>query len=327
MQAWYQGSPWLSLLKPLSAVFRRQARKRRAAYLNGRKQSWQAPVPVVVVGNITVGGVGKSPLVARLAEILKEKGYKPGIVSRGYASQAPDYPYLVEVDSNPVASGDEPLMLARATLCPVVIDANRVAAAQYLLKNCDCDLILSDDGMQHYALARDIEVAVVDGKRGLGNALCLPAGPLREPPDRLSTVDFVVFNGACEALEMPGYSMNLIPYELRNLVTEEVLPVDALVEHHQVHAVAGIGNPDRFFETLTSLGYNIQKSAFPDHYAFKTSDFIYNDALPVIMTEKDAVKCRSIAHKQCWYLAVRAELSDDFQDKLVEAIGLVDKNR
>ncbi len=306
-------------------VFRWQVGRRRNAYLIGKKQSWKAPVPVVVIGNISVGGVGKTPLVARLAELLKEQGYQPGIVSRGYSSQAPSYPYDVMPESDPLHCGDEPLMLARITGCPVVIDADRVAAVKHLLQHHQCDLILSDDGLQHYALARDIEVAVVDGKRGLGNGLCLPAGPLREPPQRLDSVQFVVFNGECDSLPRSGYTMKLKPVELRNLVTGEQVSVEALRSKGQVHAVAGIGNPERFFETLISLGYSIQKSAFPDHHTFRATDLIYNDQLPVIMTEKDAVKCASIAHRQCWCLTVKAELSDVFQTRLAEAIGSIEK--
>lgn len=323
--AWYRGSSWLILLRPLEVVFVWLVRKRHYVYLQGKKQSWRAPVPVLVVGNITVGGVGKTPLVASLAIWLKEQGFKPGIVSRGYGSDAPDYPFAVEPETHASQSGDEPLMLKRLTGCPVVIDADRVAAAKHLLSHFDCDLLLSDDGLQHYALGRDVEIAVVDGRRGLGNGWCLPAGPLREPPDRLDSVDFLVYNGECTTLDKPGYCMRVVPAGLRNLVSKKVVPADALITKDGVHAVAGIGNPERFFETLQTLGYEIRKTVFPDHYRFRKEDISFNDELPVIMTEKDAVKCTSIANKQCWCLMVEADVPQDFKDRLLAAIHSIQK--
>lgn len=321
VQAWYQNSPWLLLLKPLSVLFRWQAEKRRHAYLTGAKPSWRAPVPVVVVGNISVGGVGKTPLVAWLAQILREAGYKPGIVSRGYSSRAPYFPFEVTPQSNVLDSGDEPLLLAQCTQCPVVIDANRVAAVKYLLKHHDCNLIISDDGMQHYALQRDIEIAVIDGSRGLGNGLCLPAGPLREPPSRLEKVDFILVNGESCDIPQSSYAMTILPGQLKNLVSNCVLPNNALASQEAVHAVAGIGNPSRFFSTLKSLGYQVIAHEFPDHHRFKAKDLRFNDGLTVIMTEKDAVKCAAVAHDQCWSLSIQAELPPEFKNKLIARIA------
>lgn len=320
VQAWYRGSPWLTILKPLAALFRHQAGRRREAYQKGIKESWRAPVPVLVVGNISVGGVGKTPLVAWLARSLSERAYKPGIVSRGYGSQAPHYPFAVTADGDSQECGDEPLMLARATNCPVVIDSDRAAAANYLLDNNNCDLIISDDGMQHYALQRDIEIAVVDGRRGLGNGLCLPAGPLREPPERLASVDFLVVNGEGFNAERESYQMQLKPKRLVNLSDQKLLAAEELADQGAVHAVAGIGNPERFFTTLKSLGYRLIEHPFPDHYPFKADDLRFNDDLAVIMTEKDAVKCAAFAHDRCWYLRVEAELPPRFIDELIEKL-------
>lgn len=323
VQAWYQGSSWLALLKPLSALFRWQAVKRRAAYQRGDKVAWRAPVPVVVVGNITVGGVGKTPLVAGLVEALAEEGYKPGIVSRGYGAKAPHYPFSVTAESDAGQSGDEPLLLAQRTGCPVVIDPDRASAAQYLLHQFDCNVIVSDDGLQHYALARDIEIAVIDGQRGLGNGLCLPAGPLREPPARLESVDFVVVNGEGFKQQPDVCHMQLKPEQLINLKSGERLPADALTAADFVHAVAGIGNPGRFFNALKTLGYKVQPHEFDDHYRFTAADIRFDDQLAVIMTEKDAVKCHAIAHDNCWYLRVNAQLDCDFISELVAKLGKI----
>jgi len=314
VDAWYYGSPWLTLLKPLAALFRRQAKSRRQAYLNGSKEVWHAPVPVVVVGNITVGGVGKTPLVAALVNIARQAGFKPGIVSRGYGGKAPHYPYSVTADSLASQVGDEPLMLARRCGCPVVVDAKRVNAVQSLLQNHDCDLVISDDGLQHYALGRDMEIAVVDGARGLGNGEFLPAGPLREAPERLQEVDWIIVNGEGFVSDEESQLMQLKACQLVHLKTGQVKAVDALVGN-EVHAMAGIGNPERFFTTLQKQGYQLQRHAFADHHAFQSSDLPVNDGKAIIMTEKDAVKCTQIADDRCWYLSVDAELNDTFVTK------------
>lgn len=314
VDAWYQGSPWLVVLKPLAALFRWQAKSRRQSYLSGAKPVWNAPVPVVVVGNITVGGVGKTPLVAALVDLAREAGFKPGIVSRGYGGKAPRYPYLVTSDSHASHSGDEPLMLARRCGCPVVVDAKRVKAVQYLLENHDCDLVISDDGLQHYALGRDMEIAVIDGARGLGNGQFLPVGPLREGPERLQEVDWIIINGKGFQSSEPSHLMQLRASKLVHLKTGEVKSVDALIGE-EVHAMAGIGNPERFFTTLRKQGYQLQCHVFADHYAFQASDLSVNDGKAIIMTEKDAVKCFHIANDRCWYLTVDAELDDEFVTK------------
>jgi len=325
VDAWYQGSPWLVALKPLASLFRRQSEKRRLAYQSGAKAIWHASVPVVIVGNITVGGVGKTPLVAALVQLARDAGFKPGIVSRGYGGKAPHYPFLVTADSKASQVGDEPLMLGRRCGCPVVVDANRVAAVKHLLQNSDCDLVISDDGLQHYALGRDMEIAVLDGVRGLGNGLFLPAGPLREGPERLNEVDWIMVNGGQLKLEQDSQLMQLKPSQLVNLSTGQVKPVNALASE-EVHAMAGIGNPERFFTTLKKLGYRLHRHAFADHHAFVSGDLPANDGKAIIMTEKDAVKCAQIADERCWYLSVEAELDNEFmtvfQRQLKDLSGL-----
>lgn len=326
VDAWYQGSPWLIALKPLAAIFRWQAAQRREDYLSGKKPVWHAPVPVVVVGNITVGGVGKTPLVSAIVDWAREAGFKPGIVSRGYGGKAPSYPFSVKSGSDANQVGDEPLMLARRCACPVVIDANRVEAVKHLLKNHECDLVISDDGMQHYALSRDMEIAVVDGKRGLGNEQFLPAGPLREPASRLQTVDWVIINGGNFSVDTAMQRMQLKPAGLINLQSGETKTADALKDDGKVHALAGIGNPKRFFDTLKNLGYQVEPHAFDDHHAFKKEDLPVDDGKVVIMTEKDAVKCAQIADDRCWYLTVEPELDnafiETFQRQLKDLAGL-----
>ena len=326
VDAWYLGSPWLTALKPLAALFRWQSERRRKAYQCGQKAVWNAPVPVVVAGNITVGGVGKTPLVAALVMLARDAGFKPGIVSRGYGAKAPYYPFLVEADSDVNQVGDEPLMLARRCGCPLVVDASRVAAVQHLLKVSDCNLVISDDGLQHYALGRDLEIAVVDGKRGLGNGQFLPAGPLRESAQRLQEVDWVIVNGDGFSVEGKMQRMHLAPSKLVHLLSGESKAVDALADNAEVHAVAGIGNPQRFFDTLQALGYTLKTHAFDDHHAFKKQDLPGNDGKVIIMTEKDAVKCAQIADERCWYLEVDAQLDADFvtllQRQLKDLCGL-----
>ncbi len=320
-RAWYHGSPWLVLLKPFERLFQYLAGRRRHDYETGKKISWQAPVPVIVVGNISVGGVGKTPLVAALVEHFSKAGMKPGIVSRGYGAKATKYPCLVTPDSAASEVGDEPLLLARRSGCPVVIDPDRPRAARYLLENCACDLVISDDGLQHYALRRDIEIAVIDGKRGLGNGMMLPAGPLREPPERLSEVQWVVVNGGDGRLSLPvnpgqQVSMRLEASEIVKLDSGESHALQPLLGDGEVHAVAGIGNPGRFYATLKEVGYRVIEHSFADHHPFSAADLQFAEQIPIIMTEKDAVKCAAMATNDCWYLRVNAVLDNGFLEQL-----------
>ncbi|MEZ5560745.1 MAG: lipid A export permease/ATP-binding protein MsbA [Pseudomonadales bacterium] len=253
--AWYSNARWVRLLRPLSWIYRRLASRRRHAYRTGRRTPWRAPVPVIVVGNISVGGTGKTPLVIWLAAELMRLGFRPGIVSRGYGGRGGRRPVAVTPGADPEQVGDEAPLLAARTGCPVVVGTERVAAVRALLEQQNCDLVIADDGLQHYALARDIEIAVVDGERGLGNGLCLPAGPLREPGERLQEVDWVVVNGRPLRLRDDEQPMHVVPVAFVNLASGARLDCDAFAaRHHDVHAVAGVGNLPRFFAVLRGLG-------------------------------------------------------------------------
>ena len=280
---------------------------RRFFYKIGLKKTKYFSVPVIVVGNITVGGTGKTPLVIWLAHVLKQQGFKPGIVSRGYGGKMRHYPLIVNSKSIVTQTGDEALLIARQTQCPVVIDPERVNAVQTLLQTTDCNIVISDDGLQHYALGRDIEIAVIDGTRRFGNGFYLPAGPLRESVKQLATVDFVVSNGAAQSCE---YAMQLMVNRFHQ-VTQPDVSVDAnFFSNKTIHAVAGIGNPARFFATLRQLGLIIIEHPFPDHYLFKKTNFNYGDDAIIVMTEKDAVKCEQFATKNFWYLPVQANVAN-----------------
>lgn len=321
LSAWYQPdfNPLLMPLLPLSKLVEWQAGRRRDRYHLNQGNLWQPPVPVIVVGNITVGGTGKTPLVAALVSVLQQRGYCPGIISRGYGARIGRFPAVVLADSDPAMLGDEPVMLAEMTGVPVVIAPDRPSGARCLLSSHECDVIISDDGLQHYALVRHIEIVVLDGVRWVGNGRCLPAGPLREPVGRLASVDFVVANGkpVVEAGEMVSHVMELVPTRLVNLKSgKSISPSDRGEFNEPVHAVAGTGHPDRFFDTLRSLGFVIRERAFPDHHAYGPEHFVFADRQPVIMTGKDAVKCRHFAHDNWWYLAVEAKLPDSFQEQV-----------
>ncbi|GAB2782819.1 tetraacyldisaccharide 4'-kinase [Halomonas shantousis] len=308
VDAWYADAPWLKLLSPLESLYRQGVAARRRTYRRNTGKVWEAPVPVIVVGNITVGGTGKSPLVAWLGRWLAEQGWHPGIVSRGYGGHAPRYPLYVE-SSTPVAqAGDEPVMLAQQTGLPVAVDPDRPRAARKLVA-AGCDILLSDDGLQHLALGRDIELIVIDGVRGVGNGRCLPAGPLREPLSRLTEADAVISNGGrfgVDMLGVPAYGMQLVPVHWRHLLDGVCYPVAERPFRGRVHALAGIGHPQRFFATLDSLGVEHEPHPLADHHRFSAQDLQFTDNLPVVMTAKDAVKCRPFANERCWVLDVEA---------------------
>lgn len=317
LEVWYRGRWWLWLLWPLSLLLQGVALLRRR-YLQARAQPFA--VPVVVVGNITLGGTGKTPMIIALVRYLQARGLRPGVISRGYGGSAPAYPYLVTAASPVHESGDEPLLIALETGCPVMVGANRTAATEQLIRDHQCDLVLSDDGMQHYKLARQWEICLLDGARLLGNRLCLPAGPLRESPSRLSQVDCVVLNGTPQPsarlnhllalAPQPVHTMQLRPAHWCNVVTGERRALGELDFSRQavVNAVSGIGNPERFFTTLRDLGIAVRGQAFPDHHAFTAEDLAYVGPKPLLMTAKDAVKCQSFAQPDWWYLSVEAEL-------------------
>lgn len=318
---WRTGHPLSLLLSPLSWVFRGVVALRQSAYRTGRLGVERLGAPVVVIGNISVGGAGKTPLVIRLVELAREWGFKPGVIARGYGSHADHWPQAVRPDSDPRRVGDESVLIAWRTGCPVWVGPDRVAAGRALLSAGDCNLLLCDDGMQHYALARDLEIAVID-TRGLGNGRCLPGGPLREPPSRLQRVDAVVGNGVTPE---GGYRMDVVLEALVPLLDSRSPAVAEDFARRTVHAVAGIGDPARFFQTLRWLGMDVLEHPFPDHHPFRPGDIRFDDGLPVLMTEKDAVKCRSFAGPQHWLARVSARLDPGLEQRLSELVrGLAD---
>ncbi|WP_114766922.1 tetraacyldisaccharide 4'-kinase [Vibrio rhodolitus] len=318
---WFENHPlkyllW-PLLWPLSKLFGQISRSRRASYQQGKKSAYRAPVPVIVVGNITAGGNGKTPVVIWLVEKLQELGYKPGVVSRGYGAKAPSYPLVVGTETSTAHCGDEPKLIYKRTNAPVAVDPVRANAVQALLP-LGVDIIITDDGLQHYALERDIEFAVVDGKRRFGNQQLIPMGPLREGVERLAEVDFIITNGG-QALENE-VAMTLQPSLAVNLKSGEQMPVSQL---KGLVAMAGIGHPPRFFNTLEHLGADLVYSqGFADHQDFAVSQLAELAArgTHLIMTEKDAVKCADYAEDNWWYLPVSASFCAQDEQRILERI-------
>lgn len=329
LDIWYGNSAKKYLFLPVTILYRILLLLRKALYRSGIFKKHFFDVPIIVVGNITVGGTGKTPLVIALAKLLREAGYSPGVVSRGYGSQAPAYPYFVDSRSLVKYAGDEPVLIASRSGVPVAIDPHRYRATDYLIKFHACDIILTDDGLQHDALARDIEIVVIDGGRRLGNGHCLPMGPLREPPKRLESVDYILLNGEVSAIELTAKqsTMRLVAGELETLDAKHHVSADEWTLSRQVHAVAGIGNPQRFYQTLQQLGFDVVEHGFADHHKFTENDFNFGDDLPVIMTEKDTVKARTLQGLQnCWMLPVVAELEPEFTRSLLDRLGRLPKN-
>ncbi|GAB4278507.1 MAG: tetraacyldisaccharide 4'-kinase [Methylomicrobium sp.] len=310
---WYRDHYAAHCLAPLEWGFRTLVDVRRRAYRNGMLAVKKLPVPVIVVGNISVGGTGKTPLIIALARFLQRNGYRPGIVSRGYRGRIGKQPVKVQLCDSPALVGDEALLLAKHGDCPVAVCTKRYDAGRLLVEQENCDVILSDDGLQHYKLARDIEIAVVDGERRYGNGRCLPAGPLREPVDRLNEVDFIVVNG--EPCASGQYSMQLSGDLAINLATGAAKPLAHFVGSES-HAVAGIGNPKRFFKMLADAGLTCRNHEFPDHHPYRAGDLDFDDK-PVLMTEKDAVKCFGFARENYWYVPVSAQLDPALTERLL----------
>jgi tetraacyldisaccharide 4'-kinase len=294
-------------LLPLSWLYCAVIWLRRGAYQRGWLPTTRLPIPVLVIGNLTVGGTGKTPLVLHLAQRLRAQGWTPGIVTRGYGGTAQHWPQVVTAASAAAQVGDEAVLLARRSGCLVIAAPQRVAAGQ-LACQLGCDIVLSDDGLQHYRLARDVEIALIDGERGFGNGHCLPAGPLREPPRRLATVDVLLYHGGCGA----GARMRLRAEALVNLRQPERTQSLNSWRGRRVLAVAGIGTPARFFAQLTAAGLEIEARPYPDHHRFTAAEVAAWPPLPVVMTEKDAVKCAEFAGNNHWFLAVTAEVDADF---------------
>jgi len=311
LRAWYAGHPLLALLRPLECLYRRVVERKRARFVAGEGTIYRAPVPVVVVGNITVGGTGKTPLILWLIEHCQRQGLRVGVVSRGYGARPPQFPWRVRAEQSAEVAGDEPLLIVQRSGVPLMIDPDRSRAVQGLLASEPLDLILSDDGLQHYRLARDLELVLIDNARGLGNGRCLPAGPLREPVERLQSVDAVLYNGAASD-PLAGFAFQLKPAALINLLSGERQPLDHFPPGQAVHAVAGIGNPQRFFTTLETLHWQPIAHAFADHAPYSAEVLKFTPRLPVVMTEKDAVKCRDFASPDWWYLTVDAAPSEAF---------------
>lgn len=313
LKAWYQerNLPVLGLLRPLESLYRRVVRRKRAAFVEGRGAIYRAPVPVIVVGNITVGGTGKTPLILWLIQHCRARGLRVGVVSRGYGAKPPSLPWRVLPEQEAAIAGDEPALIVRRTGVPLVIDPDRGRAVRALLDSESVDLILCDDGLQHYRLARDLELVLIDAARGLGNRRCLPIGPLREPEERLESVDAVLFNGATHD-RSDGYAFHLRPAELVQVNSGARRPLSYFPPDQGLHAVAGIGNPQRFFATLEALHWRPITHPFADHAQYGPEQLTFSPPLPLLMTEKDAVKCRDFAADDWWYLAVDAVPSPAF---------------
>jgi tetraacyldisaccharide 4'-kinase len=311
--AWYRGAWWLWLLRPLELVFRIVAAARRRCYRHGFCSTYRADKPVVVVGNITVGGTGKTPIVIALVEALQGAGLRPGVVSRGYGATPGDFPRRVSAASSAGDCGDEPLLIFRRTGCPCVISPDRPAAVRELLAQADVDIVISDDGLQHYALERDMEIVVMDRDAGLGNGFCLPAGPLREPRSRLAEVDQVLYRGSEDPADGVSYRIE----GLVKLVNGERRGLDPADFPDGVVALAGIGRPQQFFNTLQDLGLQLETRVFPDHHAYRAADFADLQSRPLIMTEKDAVKCQALVGDNAWYLRISAVLPDSLVSRVV----------
>ncbi|MEO1767111.1 tetraacyldisaccharide 4'-kinase [Thiobacter aerophilum] len=321
---WARFTTWHALLLPLAALFGLAAALRRSLYRLGWLTVTRLSVPVLVVGNIAVGGTGKTPLVIALARRLREAGYHPGIVSRGYGGVV-GLPRAVSPQSDPLQVGDEPVLLARASGCPVWVGRARVQTAQALLaQHPEVDLIISDDGLQHYALARDVEIVVVDAQRWFGNGQLLPAGPLREPTWRLQTVDAVVINGWLPGapLKRHEFTMRLMGEVLYNLRNPALKARPEVFAGQTLVAMAGIGHPERFFEHLRNLGLAILPRPLPDHHRFTPADLEEAAGRPIVMTEKDAVKCAGFAGDEVWVLPVCAELDPRLLPHLLDKLRI-----
>lgn len=354
-KGWYRGAWWLHVLRPLAALFTfiSVMRRRRLSVLQQ-----QPAVPVIVVGNISVGGTGKTPVVLALAEALHNSGRRVGVISRGYGGSARQYPLWVSDTTDVRESGDEACMMRGSLQGPLVLDPDRSRALRALTAQSDCDVVISDDGLQHYRLWRDIEIVVVDAARGLGNRLCLPAGPLREPAQRLEEVDYILVNGL-PTLQQPPLSQfsqraqppdvaaaqahfTLVPQCWVNVRSGQQVSLSHLPlalstrdgsgegdEHEapMIDVIAGIGNPQRFFETVQQLGFRVHPRVFADHHAYSAADLAFARTTVLLMTEKDAVKCQRFAGDNWWYLRVKAALPVEFLQNVVDQLSALDAQR
>ncbi len=321
---WYQKNYFIWLLLPVSWLYCLIATFRRKLYQFNLKKSYASSVPVVIIGNITTGGSGKTPMLISLCESIKKWGYSPGVVSRGYGGS---YTGVHQVSVNDPAAlvGDEPLMIHQRSKVPVVVCTDRVAAVEYLVKNNHCDIVLSDDGLQHYRMRRNFEIAVIDSSRKFGNGFCLPAGPLRERISRLDEVDLLVlnktgarFDSSAENIKAKisddcSYTLQMV--SLNKLNSGESKPLSEFL-NKPVHAIAGIGHPQRFFKQLQQSGIKTVSHEFPDHHAYQQQDFSGWNEECIIMTEKDAVKCRNLNLPDAWVVIVKAVFSESLDTRL-----------
>lgn len=322
---WYRPRRGPSLLQPLACVYGALVRARASAYGRGWLRVQPTAKPVVVIGNVSVGGTGKTPLTIWLALRLRDRGLRPAIVTRGYGRpEASRAPLFVRADSRWEQVGDEPLLIYRRTGCPTVVAADRVAAVRQLASQ-PVDVILADDGLQHLRLERVCEIAVIDGARGFGNGRLLPAGPLREPLSRLERVDLIVLNGSAEHASLASLSQGaaVLGMKLLGGCARRVdgLDVERPIEAFRggpVHAVAGIGHPERFFRELAACGLEVRPHPFPDHHAFAARELAFADDFPILMTEKDAVRCAAMATARMWYVPVTAHLDGADAQRLIE---------
>lgn len=317
-QRWYRRevAPEMWLLLPLTLLFKLLVWLRLWLFKLGVKKQHKIPAIVIVVGNISVGGNGKTPLVILLAKWLMAAGYQPGILSRGYGGKADSYPHFVTPACSAQVIGDEPVLIRRNLTCPMIVDPVRYRGAMALVKQYQCNVILCDDGLQHYALGRDIEIAVVDGVRRFGNGWMLPMGPLREPVKRLKKANFTVVNGG--TAQADEHQMTLQPDKLVNVKSPQQTQLLQQLKQ-PVIAAAAIGNPQRFFNLLTQQGVVLkQQLGFADHHPFSPGDLPRETLL---MTEKDAVKCQAFADENWWFLPVNAQLDDSFKQQLLAKLA------
>ena len=338
---WYgRAQPlWLILLSPLcyalSLLYRFVVYLRQVCYQLGLFKTYYSPIPVIIVGNIISGGSAKTPTVIALVQYLKTLGYHPGVVSRGYGGdKVTARPRYVVATDNPKAVGDEPYLISLATQVPVVVAKNRVLAAQYLLYHCD--VIVSDDGMQHYALGRDIEIAMIDGHQGLGNALCLPAGPLREAKGRLNSVDWLLIKeNSSDFSSLWPYLTRLSQKHRHATLTIKQQALRRVNQEHQrcelsnlrrqfdtLHAVAGIAHPESFFASLEAAGFKVIAHPYADHQTLKLKQLQFDDDYPVVMTAKDAIKYRHLKLTKHWYLPIVAEFDSEFKQWLLNRLSM-----
>ena len=333
-RTWYKQTDWLGLcLVPISWLYCGVSTVRRIAYRWRLLSSGRPLCPVIIIGNLTVGGTGKTPVVIACANWLQQQGYKPGIISRGYKGQTRDYPLLVSAASDPLEAGDEPVLIADKTQCPVVVDPDRLRGCTYLTNHADVDIIVSDDGLQHYGLQRDIEIVVFDGQRGVGNGHCLPAGPLREPVSRLKDCQLLLYNldkqdSVTQRFSHTGavsFDYTTVTSHAQQINDPVVsVPLETLATK-SCQLLSGIGNPQRFYTAMGQYGITGQIHTYSDHHIFIPKDIDF-DADVILMTDKDAIKCRSFADDRHWSVPIHAELPAGFYSEvktLLSSLGTI----